>query len=203
MLQQHPPRFILLLPTANLLFIFRRCATHTGGPIDRFRYLTDHTRVTKAGALSKSNHSSWIGPGQFRYSCPLLFGGWVLVYISGGFGIITIFNVTPGYHVMSLKHTTLAGYEGTADTRSGKKASEWGACFPLAVANSLYLSLSLCTSLCRPTQRRQIRRLAVVSRLPLLLFGITSAVYTLARLGIWDIWSYFLGLTHSKGDLAQ
>lgn len=50
---------------------------------------------------------------------------------------------------MSPKHRTLADYEGltdepgTADRRLGKKASGWGACFPLLVANSLYLPPSL------------------------------------------------------------
>lgn len=121
-----PPTSFLLAPLDSRFVHFPRNARDTPGT-DRPTPLLDrsHTIVTKAGALSKSNRIYRIGPCQFRYSCPLLFGVWVLVHISGGFGIITIFNVTPGYHVMSLKHRTLAGYKGLRRARhSGRRVGQ-------------------------------------------------------------------------------
>lgn len=92
----------------------------------------------------------WTGWGQYWNFLSIVFLGGLgscLFIFFGGFGIITIINITPGYHVMSLTHGTLADYEGsdepgTADGRLGKKASGSDAYFPSRQL-SLPLSISL------------------------------------------------------------
>ena len=86
---------------------------------------------------------------------------------------------------------------GTADRRVGQKGLQARVLVFLSLSPTLFaFFLSLCTSLVVPPAATDTSSGGCLSLPPI--FGIISAVHTLARLGIWDVGLLSSFLSHSK-----